>query len=1031
MSQRFVIRRFVHCLSFAAVLLSVLAWLLADGGKANGQSDNSTDNQDLPVLELNQTVKHEIPAGKNYSYQVRLEAGMFVMFEAVFSQNSAQLALYSSEGELIYRQWRGGRAVSAGLLQNLKRVIETSDAYRLELSAKADQKAASIYELKIAELRPATETDRALQTAEANQRKASHLSEQERKFDEAIALGEPTLATYLKLLPPDAGDIGNLAIVLQNAYASRGYHRDLERREQLLEIAARNREAMFGPDNLHVAVLYNWLAELADPVRAEKWFQKTMDIVVKNVGREHSYVASVIGGWAISIEALGDKPRAAEMYQRAVQLMEKAEGPEYPMLCPLLINHGQMLMDKQELAAAEVCFQRVLPIVEKHPVGDHMESDPKALALYSLAELNQRRGDFAQADVYQQKLLEEYKTTNRLPHDKVWATAYQQRGNFAFARGRYEDAERNFEQARKVLEMTGDSPEFASLLRDWRKLHLLTGRVNKAVAAQRRALGMSETDLRRLLAYGSELQKMKILSLAAEEMSETFSLHVQAAPNSSDALLLAFTTLLQRKGRVLDEMNRTIALLRLSAKGESAELIEQWINKASQISALASKKSEDKDPASQLVEIEKLNREFEQLQSAISTRSAEFRAQVLPPVTLEDVRIALPPDSALIEFAQYQPEDVRTRQKSPPRYLAYVLLKEGAPRWTDLGEVAKIDAVAQSLRQAIGDKDLRADPRPLARKLDELVMRPIRPLLGQAKTIFLSPDGELNLAPFAALRNERGRYLIEDYLPIYLTSGRDLLRLKIKHQSQPDKTIFAVSDFNGLDELPIAASTSPAQAVSDSRSGVLSSDSTMATMTFKPLKYAQEEGTAIQKLFPQSKLYADGQATETLLKQVRRPYFLHLATHGFFLPNDNTNKENALLRSGLVFAGANKRQSGNDDGILTAYEAAALDLWGTKLVVLSACDTGNGEVKNGEGVFGLRRALVLAGAETQISSLWKADDAATQKLMHSFYSNLKAKMGRAKALQQAQLKMLKDGVYPNPYYWANFVCIGEWKPLEQ
>jgi CHAT domain-containing protein len=91
-----------------------------------------------------------------------------------------------------------------------------------------------------------------------------------------------------------------------------------------------------------------------------------------------------------------------------------------------------------------------------------------------------------------------------------------------------------------------------------------------------------------------------------------------------------------------------------------------------------------------------------------------------------------------------------------------------------------------------------------------------------------------------------------------------------------------------------------------------------------------------------------------------------------------------LLRSGIAFAGANKRQSGEDDGILTAFEAAALDLWGTKLVVLSACDTGNGEVKNGEGVFGLRRALVLAGAETQVSSLWKADDKVTRKMMERF-----------------------------------------------
>jgi CHAT domain-containing protein len=170
---------------------------------------------------------------------------------------------------------------------------------------------------------------------------------------------------------------------------------------------------------------------------------------------------------------------------------------------------------------------------------------------------------------------------------------------------------------------------------------------------------------------------------------------------------------------------------------------------------------------------------------------------------------------------------------------------------------------------------------------------------------------------------------------------------------------------------------------------------------------------------------------ETALKQVHRPYFLHLATHGFFLANASQKWENPLLRSGLAMAGANVRKSGNDDGILTAFEVAALDLWGTKLVVLSACETGNGEVKNGEGVFGLRRALVLAGAETQVSSLWKADDLVTRKLMEKFYDNLNKGIGRAEALRKAQLEILRGGGSPAPYYWANFICIGEWKPLEK
>lgn len=163
--------------------------------------------------------------------------------------------------------------------------------------------------------------------------------------------------------------------------------------------------------------------------------------------------------------------------------------------------------------------------------------------------------------------------------------------------------------------------------------------------------------------------------------------------------------------------------------------------------------------------------------------------------------------------------------------------------------------------------------------------------------------------------------------------------------------------------------------------------------------------------------------------------------------------ENPLLRSGLVLAGVKQRQSGlGEDGVLTALEAAGLDLWGTKLVVLSACETGLGDVRNGEGVYGLRRALVLAGSETQVMSLWKVSDAGTRDLMVAYYTRLRNREGRAEALRQVQLAMLRGEMlsaansrnrettdpgrksstknYRHPYYWASFIQSGDWRSLE-
>ena len=141
--------------------------------------------------------------------------------------------------------------------------------------------------------------------------------------------------------------------------------------------------------------------------------------------------------------------------------------------------------------------------------------------------------------------------------------------------------------------------------------------------------------------------------------------------------------------------------------------------------------------------------------------------------------------------------------------------------------------------------------------------------------------------------------------------------------------------------------------------------------------------------------------------------------------------ENPLLRSGLALDGANQLQSGSEDGILTALEATDLDLHGTQLVVLSACETGVGEVRPGDGVHGLRRALVIAGAESLLMTLWQVDDEATKTLMIAYYKALNQGAGRAQALRQVQLKLLRHERFKHPFYWGAFIAAGRWQPLRQ
>ena len=204
--------------------------------------------------------------------------------------------------------------------------------------------------------------------------------------------------------------------------------------------------------------------------------------------------------------------------------------------------------------------------------------------------------------------------------------------------------------------------------------------------------------------------------------------------------------------------------------------------------------------------------------------------------------------------------------------------------------------------------------------------------------------------------------------------------------------------------------------------------------------------------------WIEGSALEARLKACRSPRILHLATHGFFLadqkrdPNEEQRGlgalsweagsldrfsgrsfENPLLRSGLALAGVNTwLQNGPlpaeaEDGVLTAEDVTSLDLLDTELVVLSACETGLGDVRVGEGVFGLRRACVLAGAKTLVMSLWKVPDEQTQELMEDFYRRVLSGEPRAAALRQAQLAM--QAKYPDPLYWGAFICQGDPGPL--
>ncbi|WP_437280619.1 CHAT domain-containing tetratricopeptide repeat protein [Sorangium sp. So ce375] len=592
-----------------------------------------------------------------------------------------------------------------------------------------------------------------------------------------------------------------------------------------------------------------------------------------------------------------------------------------------------------------------------------------------------------------------------------------------------------------------DHPAIVRVLGHLANLYVAQGRAAVAVRTRERAAGLQDRGARANLARGSERQKRLYMALVQRDTDATLSLHLKDAPRDQAAARLALRSILRRKGLVLDAIAESYAALRRDTGAEGRALLDALTQLDAKLSTAISRGPIDIPVEEHQREVQQLEAERQRLefQLAARTRAARPADAREPPITVEGVQAAIPEGAALVEIVQYRPHDPFGPPVRPtwgkPRYAAYVVGRRGDVTGVDLGDAAAIDAVAAELSKDLSDPG--RDPRERARRLDALVMQPIRAALGPARWLLVSPDGALNLVPFAALVDEEGRYLIERASFTYLTSGRDLLRAAggagAPRAVAPRGDVLVIADpaFGSLSEL--ALDDDPAR-------GLRSAE--MAGARFPPLPGTEREAEAVRSALASATVLTGPAATEEALKRAQRPRVLHIATHGFFLPDQGspadaasassrgegseglTWSENPLLRSGLALAGANARRSSSDedDGILTALEISSLDLHGTQLVVLSACETGLGEVPRGEGVYGLRRALLLAGAETQVMSLWKVGDMATRDLMTSYYAALARGGGRSEALRSAQLQIRRER--PHPHAWAGFITSGEGAALD-
>jgi tetratricopeptide (TPR) repeat protein len=901
-----------------------------------------------------------------------------------------------------------------------------------------------------------------LQSLAELQQAQGNYQEAERLYRQALDIRQRTLGQQH---PTVATSLGSLAGLYQQIG---DYENALSIYQQALDI----RRTTLGDNHPETATTLHDLGMLhvamGDYAIALPLYEQALTIRRTVLGNSHPRVAGSLDSMAELQQAAGNYAVALPLYQQALDIRRTTFGEQHLLVAVSLNNLALLHYWTGDYAAALPLLEQAADIRRRALGPDHPDV---AQSLHNLAAVFRVTQQYAAAERLQQQAIAIYRKTLGESH-AAFAASLSNLASLYEAQGNYAAAEPLLQQAVKIFrQASGDQhPDVAATLHNLANLLVATGKIDAAVALFEQATAINDRMIDQIFSIGSESQRMAYLADIQAHFNVFLSLALQ---HPAPALVrTAFNLVLRRKGIGAEALATQRDLVlggrypNLVPKVHALAALRMQIAQAT----LAGPGSEES--ASYRQRLLESNQQKEQMEAELARLIPEISFQrQLRGIDSQEIVRTLPRGAALVEFVRFQVFDfsaVLARGEprwKPARYIAFIVYADAPEQidLIDLKEAAPIDQLITRFRRSMVGADAgrelipavkQAQPDDAGEYLRNAVFDPLMAYLGERTQLFLAPDGDLTRLPFEVLPTEDRQYLIDHYQISYLSTSRDIQRLNAT-LALPPAAPLVVAD----PEFDLSSHAAHPTAENDQPRGRQSRDLDRSMGHFQRLPGTRIEAEQIAaKLGVQPLLQQD--VLEAALKACRAPHILHIATHGFFLPNQQLdpavallmpqaaaigtpanriealqNLENPLLRSGLALAGANtwlqhgQLPAAAEDGILTAEDVAGLDLLGTELVVLSACETGLGEVLVGEGVFGLRRAFVLAGAKTLVMSLWKVPDSQTQELMVDFYQRILNGQSRAEALRKAQLALKER--YPHPWYWGAFICQGDPGPLSQ
>jgi len=763
---------------------------------------------------------------------------------------------------------------------------------------------------------------------------------------------------------------------------------------------------------------------------AEDYFKEALEIKIKKLGKNNFSTGITYLQFGMLYQMIGNNEKAENNLRNAVDVFEKTSGEANPntikatnQLALLYLDMGEKEKAKPLLAKGSKHVDNLL----KQPSLENFQS------LYNIIQLNiNSKKDDVALDILN-KLLPAMDFTIGNSHP-LYSNCLQARGIVYFKKGKYQEAFNDLSQNVEIKKMLYDSTNVNYA----KSVHQLAGilkemkRFDEAEYYYKQAFDVYLLQIEKYFPYYSESEKSKFYKVLKENF-EMYNNYVLSRVDDNPSLTKSmYDYHISTKGLLLDYSKGLKEAIKKTGNKSLKLKYDDWKLKKEQISKLFDKSNVELE--SQGINLKDIEAEVNELEKELSKSSKEFGEKDKKKVNWRDIQEVLKPNEAAIEIIRFK--YFGHAWEDSTFYVALILTSETKdyPKIVVMDKGKEMDSkYLKGYKRAIKSKF--PDKRSYGRYWED-----INNELKGKDVLYISLDGVYNNINLNTLKNPDGNFVIDDKTIFTVTNTKEIL----EREKSISGNSLKFASLLGFPKYKLDGSDLAQDRNKLDLDKVKELDKNEIRISDLPGTKVEIE--LIDKMLKENgfttDIYMGENASEGNFKKLKKSSIIHIATHGFFLSDlsgvedervfgvdvEKAN-QNPLLRSGLLFSGASNfinydftSQKSDENGIMTAYEAMNLSLDDSELVIMSACETGLGEIMNGEGVYGLQRSFRVAGAKNLIMSLWTVNDETTQELMILFYKNWLSGEEVHNAFKNAQLSLKEK--YKEPYYWGAFMLTG-------